>query len=594
MMFECGGIQFPGAPFAGWYQGTEVASRDFLDPQRYNLMNTMGEAMGLDMSSNASLWKDEVALELNKAVLFSYKEAGVSIVDHFTQADQFVSHLQEETRVRGGCPADWVWIVPPQSGSLVSTFHQEMLSYHLSPSYEYQDKPYETWFRSEKRKTFKSVALTILMWSSLYVKMVNKRKVFKVFYSSETGTAKRFAREAFDLLSISFRTQMCALNEVEATFDTLGESDVAVVIVSTFGNGEPPEMSRNYMKRMNSVMERFQAGDPAVRKMYEDIGISRKHFAVFGLGSTAYPKFAAYGKALDQIYETVGATRMLPLETGDELKDQRGSFNKWLRKMFMASLKAMEVEAPKSYLEKMTAVKQHKWKMSVKGKEKSVTEALSEHSGTKVHNFTITKRSQLHPEKDEPPTIKVDFEFSSDEVSYDPGDHLTIFPRNDKDKVEFLKSRLNTNPPANRLVSLLVDNGGLWENVDDFPSEVYFDDLLSYFVDVNQVPSQSLLGLLARYAEDKEEKESLTVLANDDEIYDKWREDGRDICLTLQEFVSVNINSSLLISQLSLIKPRRYSIASAPRGQTLSLVVGVVAYTTSTGRNKSGLASGKT
>ena len=122
MMLECGGLQFPGAPFAGWYQGdqlttpapvasshlspagTEVASRDFLDPQRYNLLRPLGEAMGLDMSSNATLWKvravcmfitectecdqDEVALELNKAVLHSYKMAGVTIVDHFTQADQ--------------------------------------------------------------------------------------------------------------------------------------------------------------------------------------------------------------------------------------------------------------------------------------------------------------------------------------------------------------------------------------------------------------------------------------------------------------------------------------------------------------------------
>ena len=165
MMLECGGLQFPGAPFAGWYQVTEVANRDFLDPQRYNLLTTIGEAMGLDTSSNSSFWKDEVALELNKAVLSSYQEAGVSMVDHFTQADQFVSHLQEETRVRGGCPADWVWIVPPQSGSLVSTFHQEMLNYHLSPSFEYQDKPYETWFRSEKRKTFRSVALSVLLWT---------------------------------------------------------------------------------------------------------------------------------------------------------------------------------------------------------------------------------------------------------------------------------------------------------------------------------------------------------------------------------------------------------------------------------------------
>ena len=72
MMFECGGLQFPGAPFAGWYQGTEVANRDFLDHQRYDLLNTIGEAMGLDTSSNFSLWKDEVALELNRAVLSSY------------------------------------------------------------------------------------------------------------------------------------------------------------------------------------------------------------------------------------------------------------------------------------------------------------------------------------------------------------------------------------------------------------------------------------------------------------------------------------------------------------------------------------------
>ena len=33
-------------------------------------------------------FKDEVALELNKAVLYSYKKAGVSIVDHFTQVTQ--------------------------------------------------------------------------------------------------------------------------------------------------------------------------------------------------------------------------------------------------------------------------------------------------------------------------------------------------------------------------------------------------------------------------------------------------------------------------------------------------------------------------
>jgi nitric-oxide synthase len=55
MMFESGGIQFPAAPFAGWYQGSEVASRDLLDPQRYNLLEPLGLAMGLDMSSNTTV-----------------------------------------------------------------------------------------------------------------------------------------------------------------------------------------------------------------------------------------------------------------------------------------------------------------------------------------------------------------------------------------------------------------------------------------------------------------------------------------------------------------------------------------------------------
>ena len=74
MMFEAGGLQFPGAPFAGWYQGTEVASRDFLDPQRYNLLVPLGEAMGLDMSSNATLWKVCIVTSYLLGLLAKIKE----------------------------------------------------------------------------------------------------------------------------------------------------------------------------------------------------------------------------------------------------------------------------------------------------------------------------------------------------------------------------------------------------------------------------------------------------------------------------------------------------------------------------------------
>ena len=100
-------------------------------------------------------------------------------------------------------------------------------------------------------------------------------------------------------------------------------------------------------------------------------------------------------------------------------------------------------------------------------------------------DFKLTKRTNLHSEDKEPPTLKLDFEIDEEEDSgYDPGDHLSIFPRNDQSKVEFLKSRLNNNPPSNRLVTLQVESGGLWESAEDFPVEVTFDDILNSLKDV--------------------------------------------------------------------------------------------------------------
>ena len=114
------------------------SSHPWLEHHNTYLFQTMGERLQLDTSTNQSLWKDRVALELNYAILESFNKAGVTIVDQFTVSDQFQSHLKNEMRERGGCPADWVWLTPSQSGSLTPLFHQEMLHYHLSPSYERQ------------------------------------------------------------------------------------------------------------------------------------------------------------------------------------------------------------------------------------------------------------------------------------------------------------------------------------------------------------------------------------------------------------------------------------------------------------------------
>ena len=94
--------------------------------------------MGLETSNPSTLWKDRALLEMNVAVLHSFQKAGVTIVDHHSASESFIKHMNIEYKQRGGCPADWVWIVPPISGSLTPVFHQEMLNYSLRPSFEYQ------------------------------------------------------------------------------------------------------------------------------------------------------------------------------------------------------------------------------------------------------------------------------------------------------------------------------------------------------------------------------------------------------------------------------------------------------------------------
>lgn len=60
--------------------------------------------MGLDTKSDLSLWKDTALVELNRAVLFSFKNAGITIVDHHTASQSFLSHYKNESSIRGGCP----------------------------------------------------------------------------------------------------------------------------------------------------------------------------------------------------------------------------------------------------------------------------------------------------------------------------------------------------------------------------------------------------------------------------------------------------------------------------------------------------------
>lgn len=142
MILEIGGITYTAAPFNGWYMGTEIGARNLADELRYNMLPQIGNLMELDIKCNISLWKDRALLELNTAVLHSFKEDGVSIVDHHTAAQQFKKFEEKEMEIERSVSGDWTWLIPPLAPATTHIFHKPYNNEIKKPNYFYQPKPY--------------------------------------------------------------------------------------------------------------------------------------------------------------------------------------------------------------------------------------------------------------------------------------------------------------------------------------------------------------------------------------------------------------------------------------------------------------------
>jgi nitric-oxide synthase len=144
MALVIGGITYPCAPFNGWYMGTEIAARNFCDPQRYNLVQDIAEAMELDTSSQRTLWKDMALIAINQAVLHSFDNAGIRIGDHHELGAQFERFCQIEEKAGRTLNGDWSWLTSPVSGSITPQFHRtfnETVEAHTN--FFYQSGPKE-------------------------------------------------------------------------------------------------------------------------------------------------------------------------------------------------------------------------------------------------------------------------------------------------------------------------------------------------------------------------------------------------------------------------------------------------------------------
>lgn len=121
--------------FNGWYMGTEIGARNLSDPYRYNLLPELAQRMGLDRRTEASMWRDRALVELNVAVLHSFQQAGVTMLDHHTASREFFEFAAAEHGCGRPIQAEWSWMVPPISGSSTPQYHVDFTNIRYKPAF---------------------------------------------------------------------------------------------------------------------------------------------------------------------------------------------------------------------------------------------------------------------------------------------------------------------------------------------------------------------------------------------------------------------------------------------------------------------------
>ncbi|MEP7019413.1 MAG: nitric oxide synthase oxygenase [Pseudonocardiales bacterium] len=126
MRLRIGGIDYSCAPFSGFYLVDEIATRNFGDVDRYGQLPRIASRMGLDTTSTGNFWQVRAAVELNTAVLHSFRAAGVRIEEPVAESALFIEFVKREEAAGRRAYGDWSWI----NGHLGSTFGEAWHRYY--------------------------------------------------------------------------------------------------------------------------------------------------------------------------------------------------------------------------------------------------------------------------------------------------------------------------------------------------------------------------------------------------------------------------------------------------------------------------------
>jgi sulfite reductase (NADPH) flavoprotein alpha-component len=212
-----------------------------------------------------------------------------------------------------------------------------------------------------------------------------------ILYATESGNSEALAGKARqDAAKRGFAAKM--LDMADASVDMLRNAGTILAIVSTWGDGEPPQRAAPFYRAL--------MGETAPR-------LDGVNFAVLALGDSSYAQFCETGRLVDARFAELGASRAAERIELD--LDYEAAAKTWLNA-------TLELLAPKD----AGSVIHVDFQKPVAAVASKTAPFVAE----------ITAHHKLTSERAEGETLHVELSLAGSGLSYEPGDALAIMPEN--------------------------------------------------------------------------------------------------------------------------------------------------------------------
>lgn len=356
-----------------------------------------------------------------------------------------------------------------------------------------------------------------------------------ITYGSASGNAAKFARTLAGYIGTApISLNVCGLQKMI-------KKGTVIIFCSTFGDGELPSNAQKFYEQLEQNTE----------------DLSGLHYAICALGSKEYPKFCLAGHMIDNLLKKFGAQKITDLVEldGSAADKGEGAFETWAPEIVgHLGLKMPEIKITPAFNIKVVTNDDDPV-------HKDPLKPLGFDWGVMLSSTILT------PEGYQPQMHRYQIKMPAG-MRYITGDHLAVLPQNDIEQVKAVINELKLH--ENQILELETE---LAEGFNIIPKRVTVLQLFSQYLDLNGLPTRNLIRAFRQYCADQMARENLEKLLDPSQprFYNDLISDS-SIGEFIMEYCKYGIPPlDVLMTAIPQIRPRLYSIASAPSGSSNSI-----------------------